>query len=170
MALLKYSFSLTPPPAPTPVPAQHQYAYSEFVLDLPTRWRQVPTREDNTLNFECDEDGAALVISAEFYDIPDDKAQALAEQCLSTRIKALHAAGSGPVHVLQQSTQPHTSGTGLELSLAAEVGGDAAHVHLYLGYVTSRKVLHFSMVCRPGPQAAVALFNATVPGFRPRLP
>jgi hypothetical protein len=170
MALLKYSFSLTPPPAPTPAPAQHQYAYSEFVLDLPTRWRQVPTQEDNTLNFECAEDGAALVISAEFYDIPADKAQALAEQCLSTRTKALHAAGSGPVHVLQQGTQPHTSGTGLELSLAAEVGGDAAHVHLYLGYVTSRKVLHFSMVCRPGRQAAVALFNATVPGFRPRLP
>ena len=169
MSLLKYSFPLTPP-APTPAAAQHQYAYSEFVLDLSTRWRQTPTEDDNTLNFECDEEGAVLVIAADFYDIPDDKAQALAEQCLGTRLKALHAAGSGPVHVLQQRIQPHTSGTGLELSLAAEVGGDAAHVHLYLGYVTSRQVLHFSMVCRPGRQAAVALFNATVPGFRPRLP
>jgi hypothetical protein len=26
------------------------------------------------------------------------------------------------------------------------------------------------MVCQPGREAAVTLFNATVPGFRPRLP
>ena len=57
---------------------------------------------------------------------------------------------------------------GLEMSFASEVEGE--HVHLYLGYVTSRKLLNFSMVCQPGKHAAAELFNATVPGFRPRLP
>ena len=54
------------------------------------------------------------------------------------------------------------------LALAAEVEGGA--VDLYLGYVTSRKILNFSMICPPGSHEAAALFNATVPGFRPRLP
>ncbi len=170
MTLLKYSFSLTPPPPAQPPPpeAKHAYAYSEFLLDLLPRWRQIPTAEENTLNFQSDADGAAIIISADFYDIPDDKAQAIAEKCLGSRLDALRKADPGAVHVLQQSIKPHSGGVGLELSLAAEVEGGA--VHLYLGYVTSRKILNFSMICPPGRHEAAALFNATVPGFQPRLP
>ena len=167
MTILNYSFSLTPPAPPTPQ-AKHQYAYSEFLLELSARWRQIPTSDDNTLNFQSDDDGAAIIISADFYDIPDDKAQALAEKCISSRIEALEAASQGLVQVLQQAIKPHSGGVGLEISFAADVEGE--HVHLYLGYVTSRKILNFSMVCKPGRHEAVALFNATVPGFRPRLP
>jgi hypothetical protein len=165
----KYSFSLTPPPAVTlpPAPeARHAYPYTEFLLELPACWRQTPAQEDDTLHFISDRDGAAIVISADFYDIPDDKAQGLAEQVVASRIEALERASGGPVQLLHRAIQPHSGGVGLELSFAAETD----HVHLYLGYVTSRKVLNFSMVCQPGRQAAVALFNATVPGFRPRLP
>jgi hypothetical protein len=168
VTLLKYSFSLTPPAPPLPPApeARHEYPYSEFLLELPARWRQQPTQEDDTLNFISDRDGAALIISADFYDIPDDKAQALAEQVIASRIEALQRASSQPVQLLHRAIKPHSGGVGLELSFAAE----SDHVHLYLGYVTSRKILNFSMVCQPGKQAAVALFNATVPGFRPRLP
>jgi hypothetical protein len=165
MSLFKYSFALTPPPAPAP--ARGQVDYSEFVLELDPRWRQIATDEDNALNFESDKDGAAIIISADFFDIPDDKAQGIAEQCLASRLAAIQAASAQPVQVLAQSIQAHKSGA-LEMSFASDVEGE--HVHLYLGYVSSRKILNFSMICPPGRQAAAALFNATVPGFRPRLP
>jgi len=164
MTLLKYSFSLTPPPPPP----RHEYAYSEFLLELEHKWRQVPTDEDDTLNFFSDADGAALIISADFYDVPDDKAQGLAEISVASRIEAFQKASAGPVQVLQRTIRPHSGGVGLEMSFVAEAEGE--HVHLYLGYVTSRKVLNFTMVCQPGKHDAADLFNATVRGFRPRLP
>jgi hypothetical protein len=72
------------------------------------------------------------------------------------------------VQVLQKSIKPHSGGIGLELSFAAEVPNE--HVNIYLGYVTSRKILNFTLVCQPGKEAAAALFNQLVPNFRPRLP
>ncbi|MET0349869.1 MAG: hypothetical protein ABW067_08785, partial [Rhizobacter sp.] len=78
-------------------------------------------------------------------------------------------AGSTPgVEVFQRTIRPHSSGDGLELSLAVNVPGEC--VYLFLGYVTSRKILNFGLVCRPGPEAAAALFNELVPNFRPLLP
>lgn len=169
MAILNYSFSLTSPAPPTPpTSAKHEYNYSEFQLELAAAWRQIPTQEEDTLTFMSDAGGTALIISADFYEIADDKAQAVAEQCISSRINAHRSASQAPLHVLQQSIKPHSSGVGLEMAYAAEAEGE--HVYLYLGYVTSRKVLNFSMVCPLGRREAVALFNETVPGFRPRLP
>jgi hypothetical protein len=166
MTILKYSFPLTPPPAAPQPP--HQYAYSEFTLELAARWRQIPTDEDDTLTFHSDDDGAAVIISADFFDITNDKAEGVAEQCIGSRLGAIQAGSDKPLKVLQQSIKPHSGGVGLELSFAAEVEG--GHVHLYLGYVTARKILNFSMVCQPDRYAAADLFNATVRGFRPRLP
>lgn len=163
MTIFSYSFSLTPPAL-----ARQEYDSSEFQLDLAATWRQIPTQEENALNFQSDAHGAAVVISADFYDIPDDQALALAEQCISSRIDAHRLSGQAPLTVLQQGVKPHSSGAGLEMSYAAEAEG--GHVYLYLGYVTSRKILNFSMICPAGRHEAVALFNATVPGFRPRLP
>lgn len=167
MTLLKYSFSLTPP-APPPAPAKHTYAYSEFTLELAHLWRLMPTAEENTLNFVSDADGAAIIVSVDFYDIPAEKAQATAEFAVERRLDAVRQLAEGPVTVLHRAIVPHSSGGGLEMSLAVEPEG--GHLHLFLGYVTSRKVLNFTMICPPGKEKAVALFNATVPGFRPRLP
>ncbi|HEY8879052.1 MAG TPA: hypothetical protein VIN03_15900 [Roseateles sp.] len=164
MTLLKYSFSLTPPPPPP----RHEYAYSEFLLELEHKWRQLPTDEDNALHFQSDVDGAAIIVSADFYDMPDSKARLFAEKCISSRLDAIRSASAAPVQVLHESIEPHSGGVGLEMSFAAQAQGEL--VHLYLGYVTSRKILNFSMICQPDRHAAVALFNATVPGFRPRLP
>lgn len=163
MTIYRYTFQLTEPPAP----ARQRHDYSEFLLELEPRWRQIATDEDNALNFESDVDGAAIILSTDFFDIPDDQAQGIAEQCLASRLAAIQAASAKPVQVIAQSIQAHVSGA-LEMSFASEVEGE--HVHLYLGYVSSRKLLNFSMICQPGRQAAAALFNATVPGFRPRLP
>ncbi len=74
----------------------------------------------------------------------------------------------GRLQVAQRSIKPHSGGIGLEMSLAAEV--PAEHVYIYLGYVTSRKILNFTLVCKPGKEAAAALFNEIVQDFRPRLP
>ncbi|MFG6430903.1 hypothetical protein [Roseateles sp. LYH14W] len=167
MAILNYSFSLTAPPAPRPQERQSR-AYSEFLLDLAPKWREVPTDEDNSLTFQSDDDGAVIVIAVDFFDIPDDQAQALAEQCVDSRIDAIRAASQAPLQVLLRDVKPRTGGGGLEMSFVADAEGEP--VHLYLGYVTARKILSFSMVCQPGRQEAAALFNATVPGFRPRLP
>lgn len=164
--LFSYSFALTPP-AP-PKPKLHDYDYSEFLLRLPLHWKQLPIAEDNTLNFHSDEVGAGITISADFYDIPTSKAQLLAEKSLSSRLDGLEQLAPGRVQVLQRSIKPHSEGVGLELSFAAEVPGE--HVYIYLGYVTSRKILNFTLVCQPGKEAAAALFNEMVPNFRPRLP
>lgn len=164
--LFSYSFSLTPP-AP-PKPELHQYEYSEFLLALPSHWKQVPTSEENTLNFQSVEIGAGITISADFYEIPESKAHALAEKNLSSRLDALDRLTPGRVQILQRSIKHHSGGIGLELSFAAEVLNE--HFYIYLGYVTSRKILNFTLVCTPGKEAAAALFNGIVPNFRPRLP
>ena len=52
--ILSYSFSLTPPAPPAPTEQLH----------------------------ESDAHGAATIISADFYEIPEAKAQAVAERCL----------------------------------------------------------------------------------------
>jgi hypothetical protein len=162
-SLFSYSFSLS-----TPKPTLHEYAYSEFALGLSADWKLVPNAEENTLNFHSESRGAGITISADFYEIPEGKAQALAEKCLSSRLEALEKVTPGRVQALQRTIKPHSGGVGLELSFAAEVPGE--HVYIYLGYVTPRKVLNFTLVCKPGKEAAVALFNELVLNFRPRLP
>lgn len=163
-----YSYSYTiksPSPAPEKLA---EYSYNEFLLDLPTHWRQVPTSEDNTFNFQSDTEGAAIIISADFYDIPSTKAQAIAEKCIESRLEAHSQQFPDQVEVIQSGIKPHSGGIGLEMNYAAEVPGK--HVFIYLGYVTSRKILNFTLVCRPDRMAAAALFNNTIAHFRAKLP
>jgi len=162
MALFSYSFPLTSPPAP----GRHGYDAAEFQLDLSPAWRQVLVDEGNALHFESLDDRAALVVVVDMVGAPVDEAQAVAEHCIAKRIDAHRLASAVPLEVLQQRIQPHASGAALEMSYAA-VG---EHVHLYLGYVTRRKVLSFSMACPPDRRAAMTLFNQTVRHFKPRLP
>lgn len=149
-------------------PSLVEYSYNEFLLDLPDHWKQLPTPEDNVFNFYSETEGASITISADFYAIPDDKAGFFAEKCLESRHDAVVAQSSGEIEVLRRSALPHSGGTGIEMMYAAEVPGEC--VYFYLGYVTSRKILNFTLVCKPGRAAAAALFNAIVPNFRPKLP
>jgi len=162
--LFSYSFSAAAPAKPE----LHRYDYSEFVLALSSAWQQIPVAERNTLNFNAAGLGANIVVSADFYEIPEAKAAAVAEMNLAARLDAIEQVAPGRVRLLQKNIKPHSGGVGLELSLAAEVPD--GHVYIYLGYVTARKILNFTLVCRPGRRAAAALFNSIVPNFRPRLP
>lgn len=172
--LFSYAFSLTPPvPPASPAPPSaesdlHEYAYSEFVLALPSTWRQVPTAEDGTLSFHAKALEAGLTISMDFFAIPAKQAQALAEQNLAGRLEYLNELAPGRVQVLQRHIEPHSGGAGLELLLVAEVPGE--HAYLYLGYITARKVLNLTLVCKPDMAAAAALFDDIVTHFQPRLP
>lgn len=165
--ILSYSFSLTPPAPPAPAEQLHEYSYSEFLIDLPAHWKQIPSAVDNTITFRSDAHGAAIIISADFYEIPEAKAQAVAEQCLGSRLEALEQATPGRVGVLRRSIKPHSGGVGLELALVAET---PEQVHIYLGHVTSRKILNFALTGRPGTQAAAELFNKAITNYRPKFP
>lgn len=155
-------------PAPPPKPKLHEYEYSEFLLALPSSWTQVPTAEDKTLSFHSKDLGAGITISVDFYEISDAKAHAIAERNLSSRFEGLDRLSPGRVQVAQRTIKPHSGGIGLELSLVAEVPGECAYI--YLGYVTPRKILNFSLVCQPGMDVAAALFNELISHYRPRLP
>jgi len=166
--LFSYSFSVTSPPAPKQVEHLHEYSYSEFQLALTTDWRLVPTAADGSISFHSERAGAAITVSADFYDVPESETLALGEKNIASRFSALDTQNPGKVVVLRQDIKPHSSGAGLELTFAAELPGE--YVYLFLGYVTSRKVLNFTMVCKPDRHAAATLFNKTVGGFRPKLP
>ena len=163
--LYRYSVSLTPP---APAVETRSHVYSEFTLDLPPAWQAQATDEDNTVAFHAPTHDAALVVAVDFIESGADDLQALADEVITQRLAALNDATPGPWHTLQQQVRPHRSEAGLELSLAAELPGQ--QVALYLGYATPRKLLHFLMLCSGDRAAALALFNATVPQFKPRLP
>lgn len=157
----RYTVSLTPA-------TTRDSVYSEFVLDLPPAWQAQPPEEDNTVAFHQPAADAALVVSVDFIASGADDLEALGEQVIAQRLAALAHATPGDWQTLQQQQRPHRSGAGIELSFAAELPG--RQVALYLGYATPRKLLHFLMICGPDRPAALALFNATVPHFKPRLP
>lgn len=165
--LFSYSFSVTPPQAAAPVDQLHEYSYNEFQLALTSDWKLVPTVTDGSTSFHSDRAGAGITVSTDFYDVPESKAIALGEKNIASRLEALEARNPGQVVVLRRGIKPHSSESGLELTFAAELPGE--YVYLFLGYVTSRKMLNFTMVCKPDKQSAAALFNKTVGNFRPKL-
>jgi len=162
---VNYSFSFTQPAPPKPKLAE--YSYNEFLLDLPSHWKQLPTPEDNSFNFYSEMDGASITISADFYAIPDDKAVRFAENCLESRHHALETQFPDQVEVIRRTAHPHSGGSAIELMYGAEIPGS---MYFYLGYVTSRKILNFTLVCKPERAGAAVLFNSIISNFRPRLP
>jgi hypothetical protein len=104
-------------------------------------------------------DNASITLSADFYQVPDQKAHALAEVCLKGRHDAMEALAPGQVTVLRRSIKPHSQGIGLEMSYSEQIPG---HTYIYLGYVTSRKVFNFGLTGGPDEFAAADLFNRTV--------
>jgi hypothetical protein len=152
-----YSFSLTSPTPP--VEKLHTYDYNEFSLSLPGDWRQVPNAEENTLNWYSEKAQAGIVVSADFYEVPEEKWTALAEVSLESRHCALESNAAGPVNVIARSIRPYSGGGGLELSYAAET---PKTTYLYLGYITSRKVFHFTLTSAAGKAAAIRLYDETM--------
>ena len=165
----KFPFSVTPTgQAAQPVQKWVEHAYNEFAIDLPAHWELVPNPEENTFTYNSKTEDASIIISADFYAIPSSLEQATAEKCIHSRLSFIEQQNPGRVEVIHRSIRPHSGGVGLELSYAAEIFDD--HMFMYLGYVTSRKILNFNMICKPERAKALALFNATIKSFRAKLP
>lgn len=114
---ISYSINLTPPVTAHTQASEKlvEYSYNEFFFDLPEHWKQHPTAEDNSFNWHSSVENAAITISADFYEVPDDKALELAEVCLNGRNDAMEALAPGKVTVLQRSVKPYSGGNGLEM-------------------------------------------------------
>lgn len=168
---MKFSYSFSVPQQPAKPQADEalvEHAYSEFLLNLPAHWRQIPTPTENSFNYYSEVDKASITISADFYGIPDAKAQACAEQCLDSRFQALEKISSTGVVVFNRTIKPYSRGGALEMLFEAELPGNQAY--LYLGYVSSRKIFNFALVCEPGRQTAGALFDKIVSNIRVMIP
>ncbi|MDN4057362.1 hypothetical protein QPK31_03880 [Massilia sp. YIM B02769] len=168
---ISYSFKLptaAQPVAPRPAEQSFEYAYNEFYLQLPADWRQIPTPQENTFHYYSEALKAAIIVSIDFYSIPDEKLAMVGERCLGSRQEAIEQLAPGQVALLHRSIKPHSGGSGLELHMGAEVPGK--NIHLYLGYVTSRKIFNLTIVCEPDRPAAEALFNAVLANLGVKLP
>lgn len=158
---INYSFSLPTQGSALAKPPEKivEYSFSEFLLDLPDHWREVPTSENNTLSWASDVAGASITVSADFYEVPDEKAAEVAQLCLSGRHSAMESWAPGEVAVLHESVKPYSGGGGLELTYAAKIPGNT---YLYLGYVSARKIFNFALTCGPDSSAAEQLYNDLV--------
>jgi hypothetical protein len=164
---INYKFSLTPP-APAQPPKLVEYSFNEFWIDLAEHWKQYPSSDSNSLNFHSEVEGASIIVSVQYFAVPDDKAHDIAENNLNTRIQVHEEQFPGRVEVVHRSLKPHSTGVGLEMSYAVDVPGK--HVFIYLGYVTSRKIMNLLMVCKPDRHEAARLFNNTMRKFSAKLP
>lgn len=166
---INYSFKLgSQTSAPKPVEKLVEYSYNEFFLDLPGHWKQIPTSEGNTFNWYSDVEKASITVSADFYEVPEEKAYACAEVCLKGRHDAMESLAPGEVTVLNKSIKPYSGGGGLEICYAAQI---PKSTYLYLGYVTPRKIFHFGLTCGPDKTAAANLFNKIMSeGLRVKMP
>lgn len=155
------------PAAPTGEQAVN-HSYNEFILQLPSHWKELPTVETDTLTFRSDIEQATITVNAEFYVIPEDKFDAIAAHCIDSRLDGLQQVRIDKVALLSRSIKPIEGGEGREVIFGAEIPGE--RIFLYLGYVTPKKVFNFTMACNPDRNAAAALFDKVIPNLQVKLP
>lgn len=108
------------------------------------------------------------MVSVDFYEAPASKWAATAEVSLNSRQKALAEVCDSSLTVIGRSAKPYSGGGGLELSYAAHTDDTT---HIYLGYVTSRKVFNFSLTGGASRGALIQLYNRIVQGqLRVKVP
>lgn len=156
--MMKFSYSFSLPTAASPATAEklHSYDYNEFLLSLSADWRQVPNPRERTLSWYSDKLEAEITVSVDFYEVPESKWANVAEVTLDARHKALVEACGDALAVINRSAKPYSGGGGLEISYAAHTGD---MTHLYLGYVTSRKVFNFSLTGGANSAALIEFYN-----------
>ena len=157
------------PPTSTDSPASDlsTYTTTEYAIDLPASWKQIPSPESRAVTFQTDDGRAGLFISVDFYVIPPDKAQATAERLVNSRLADHEKQAPGKVEVFHRGRQRHSQGQGLEMYYAAHIANE--DVVMYLVYVMPRRVLNLTLVCKSDRAEAVASFKAIHAHFRPRL-
>ena len=154
-------------PTADPGAALTTYTTSEYAIDLPARWRQLPTPGDNAVTFQSDLDRAGIFISVDFYEIPADKAQATAQRLIDSRLAQHEKQAPGQVDVFDRGTRRHARGAGLEMHYAAHIAN--TDVVMTVVYVMPRRVLNLTLACTARRADALALLDAVRAHFRPGL-
>jgi hypothetical protein len=144
-----------------------EYTYTEFWIDLPANWQQTDTGQANVLNWHSSEDEASLTISAEFIDIPAGTESVFAATTVVNRKEALEKAMNRPLTILHESSRPHSQ-VGYDISFGVQVGDE--FIVNYAGYVSPRKILHFTLVSKRDKQTAHALYQQLISHLRVKLP
>ena len=153
----------------TPVPPQsdlNTHTTGAWEIDLPKRWRVVPSGRDNAVTFQSAEDGAALMVDVDFYDIPPDKARSTAERLINSRLAKLEEQAPGQVDMFDSGVQPHPLSKGLEMYYAAHIA--ERDVVMYFVYILPQRVINLTLVSKKGRNEAMALLRAVHSHFHPK--
>ena len=156
-------FSPDGPASPRPVLITRGNA--AWQIDLPERWRVVPSGRDDTVTFQSDVDDAALMINVDFYDIPPDKARSTAERLINSRLAKLEEQAPGQVDMFDSGVQPHPLSKGLEMYYAAHIA--ESDVVMYFVYILPQRVINLTLVSKKGRNEAMGLLRAVHSHFRP---
>lgn len=152
-----------------PVPPQSDlitHANDAWQIDLPRRWRVVPSDRDNTVTFQSAEDDAGLMINVDFYDIPPDKARSTAERLINARLATLEQQAPGQVDMFDSGVQAHRQSLGIEMYYAAHVA--RRDVVMYFVYILPQRVINMTLVSKKGRDEAMGLLRAVHSHFQPK--
>ncbi len=160
--------STIPDPAAPGADKTVNHSYNEFILQLPSHWKELPSTEQDTLTFRSDVEQATITVSAEFYEIPAEKMDAIAAHCIDSRLTGLQEVRISKVNVLNRSIKPISGGESREVVFGAELPDE--RIFLYVGYVTPKKIFNFTLACLPDRNAAAVLFDKVMASLQVKLP
>jgi len=145
-----------------------EYTYDEFWIDLPAHWQQNKDgRGDYILNWSSAEDQASLTISAEFVDVPGQVELVMAQVLVAARKESLEKAIQRPLTVMHEGIKPNAQ-IGYNVAFSVDAGEN--QIVYYLGYISKRKILHFTLVSNKGREAAKKLYEQLANALRVKLP
>jgi hypothetical protein len=145
-----------------------EYTYDEFLIDLPAHWVMVKDGKDEyLLNWQSEQEKASLTISAEFREIPVGTQSVVARMVIANRKELLEKTLGRPVTTLHETAKPNAQ-VGYNVSFGLDGGED--FIMQYAGYISTRKILHVTLVSSRGKFEASKLFQKLVDSLRVKLP
>ena len=114
-----------------------RFEAGEFILDVPGDWEQIPGDDAEQLQFHSAGQGASIVVSWLFAEVPRDKMLEAAQAVLASRISSLdqlgaHRLDESFVELLPDEPMAH----------AKEIGQTGAGIYRFEGWVTEAKFIN----------------------------
>lgn len=145
-----------------------EYTYDEFWIDLPSHWVQNKDGQgDYVLNWSSEKEKASLTISAEFREIPVGTQSVVARMVIANRKESLEKMLGRPAKTILETAKPNAQ-VGYNVAFALDAGEDVCMY--YAGYISNRKILHFTLLTSNGKEATAKLYQQTVDKLRVKLP
>ena len=145
-----------------------EYTYDEFWIDLPAHWQMNKDgKDDYILNWSSKEEQASLTVSVEFRDVPEGIERPMAQMLIANRKESLERSLQRKVAPLHESIKENAK-IGFNVAFGVDAG-DNLIIH-YAGYISMRKVLHFTLVSNRGREEATKLYRTLTESLRVKLP